>query len=283
MQKLKIERQERIISELRLSKIMDATEESRIEVKAELKNYIRHGAVKFKSKAKCMQIMSNLKECENEKEHDPFASLHASGACIPKFLVRMQERAAARAMKHEEAKEKRMRLEREKEDMKNAAEEAKRLEDEKAKQERYEAMREKRRQEKLEKIQKEKARLKFIEDCKKAIAHREMKLKRTSFALLKRLVKMKRIKEKKAKALRKRIRLRDAFHAWRKLTQSIWEKRRIKADKFYDKYLQRNVMRQWKTVCILQFFIYFVIFNNCCVLADLSRCPKQNVNCHGFV
>lgn len=252
MQKLKLERQERIISELRLTKIMESNEESRLEAKAELKKYIRHGAVKFKSKAKCMQIMTNIKETDIEKESDPFDNpLHASGACIPKFLVRMQERAAIRATKHEEAKEKRMRIEREKEEAKVAAEEAKRLEDERAKQERYEAMREKRRLEKLEKIQKEKARLQFIENSKRATDHREMKLKKMSFMRIKKLVKHKKIREKKVKALRRKIRLRDAFYGWHQITQKIWETRRIKADNYYQKYIQRISLRQWKSVRFL--------------------------------
>ena len=45
----------------------------------------------------------------------------AQGLEVPKFLAKMQERAAERNMRHEEARERRLKLEQDKEETKTAA------------------------------------------------------------------------------------------------------------------------------------------------------------------
>lgn len=120
LQKLKLSRQERIITELKLSKLSDEARAAKQELKEELANMVRRGDLKLRPKAKSIQIAGNIK---TEEEDD--TQLKAHGLQIPKFLVKMQARAMERTMKHQEAKERRMKLEQDREDARSAAEEAK--------------------------------------------------------------------------------------------------------------------------------------------------------------
>lgn len=56
LQKLKLERQERMITELKLSKINDDAKESKASIKDELKNVIRNGCANSRAKARCLQV-----------------------------------------------------------------------------------------------------------------------------------------------------------------------------------------------------------------------------------
>lgn len=60
LQKLKLERQERMITELKLSKLTDDAKESKATIKDELKNVIRHGCANSRAKARCLQVGTSL-------------------------------------------------------------------------------------------------------------------------------------------------------------------------------------------------------------------------------
>lgn len=250
LQKMKLERQERIITELKLSKLSDDAKEAKTDLKNEIRNVIRTGDVKFRSKAKCLQIIGNLKE-ETDEEYEN--KLHALGCGIPRFLTDMQARASERNTKHAEAQERRLKIEKEKEDAKIALEEAKKLEDEKAKMERMEALRDKRRKEKMQKIVKEKERLVRVENFKKANEFRRLKLL-TRFGMdrLRKLIYIKRKNEKKSKELRKKTLLKFGFVKWKLYTVQIWEHRKNQADSFYKKYLMILCLRMWKENHLLE-------------------------------
>lgn len=65
------------------------------------------------------QVVANVKDDED----DEYAKLQARG--VPKFLIEMEQRAMERNRKHQEAKDRREQLEKEKEELRLAAEEAK--------------------------------------------------------------------------------------------------------------------------------------------------------------
>lgn len=56
LQKLKLERQERMISELKLSKLTEEAKESKATIKDELKSVIRNGCANSRAKARCLQV-----------------------------------------------------------------------------------------------------------------------------------------------------------------------------------------------------------------------------------
>lgn len=120
LQKLKLERQERLITELKLSHLSDEARDSKATIKDELKHVIRTGCQKNRLKAKFIQIANNLKDADDEDYEN---KLQARGT--PKFLIEMEQRALERSRKHQEAHERRERLEQEKEQQKLALEEAK--------------------------------------------------------------------------------------------------------------------------------------------------------------
>lgn len=124
LQKIKLQRQQRIITELKLSKLLDDTNEAENHLRDELESVARNGYANSRSKAKCLQIAGNFKEKE-DKEGDKKDGLQAKGMTAPKFLIEMQARALERAMKHQEAQRRREELAREKEAMRLAAEEEK--------------------------------------------------------------------------------------------------------------------------------------------------------------
>lgn len=121
LQKIKLQRQQRIITELKLSKLLDDTSEAEQHLRDELGLVSKYGCAKSRSKAKCLQIAGNLKTEETEMREE----LQAKGIKAPKFLIEMQARALERQMRHEEAQCRREAYEREKEALRLAAEEEK--------------------------------------------------------------------------------------------------------------------------------------------------------------
>lgn len=123
LQNIKLERQERLITELKLNRLTAETRKSQAAAKDELRNVIRNGNAKLRSTARCVQLVGNLREDEDETAADEFAKIQARG--VPKFLMDMQIRAFERNARHQEARDRRERLEREKEEQRLAAEAAK--------------------------------------------------------------------------------------------------------------------------------------------------------------
>lgn len=122
LQRLKLERQERVIMELKLSKMSEEAKEARNLLKEQLKTVIRVGEPKSKAKAKCLQLIGNLQDSDDS---DKFDHLQGKAFLVPKFLQNMQERALERSIKHEQAKQRRQQAEAVREAQKTAQEEAK--------------------------------------------------------------------------------------------------------------------------------------------------------------
>ncbi|KXJ71250.1 hypothetical protein RP20_CCG021052 [Aedes albopictus] len=247
LQKLKLERQERIITELKLSKFSEAAKISKMEIQSELHKAMRTGHVRLRAKAKCIQIVGNMKN--DTSEEDEMRKLQAQGLMIPRFLAKMQERAMERSQRHVEAKERRMRLEKEREESKMAAEEAKRLEDEEARKKRYREMREKRKLEKLQKIIREQERQAWIANNQIAKEFRLLKLKRLGILAFKLLLGIRRDNERRAMVARKRFYKKKYFRKWWKLTNSVWEDKKLMADELANRKLMRHGMNGWKEYC----------------------------------
>lgn len=122
LQKLKLSRQERVIMELKLHKLSDEARAAKQELKSELSHLSRRGDLKLRARVKSIQITGNIK---SDTDEDESRKLQAQGLIVPKFLAKMQARAMERTVKHQEAKERRLRLEQEREDARSAADEAK--------------------------------------------------------------------------------------------------------------------------------------------------------------
>ncbi|XP_019894897.1 uncharacterized protein LOC101898802 isoform X2 [Musca domestica] len=243
LQRLKLERQERIIMELKLSKLSEEAREARMELKTELKSVIRSGDAKSKAKAKCLQLIGNLRDKEDER----LANLQCKAMLMPKFLQSMQERALERSIKHEQARQRRLQKEAEREAQKMALEEAKRQEDEEAKRLRIEALKEKRRLEKMAKIIKERERQRYIENQKKAHDfYRRLLLKRIGMEGFKRLIQRKRDNIRKCEDLRHSLYKRTYFQAWFSIYRILKARRCQKADDFYEQLLKRKYLHFWQ-------------------------------------
>lgn len=121
LQRIKLQRQQRVITEMKLSKLLEDTNEAENHLKEELVLVAKTGCQNSRSKAKCLQIAGNLKD----KDTDLDSGLQAKGITAPKFLIEMQARALEREMRHQEAQRRREVLEREKEALRIAAEEEK--------------------------------------------------------------------------------------------------------------------------------------------------------------
>lgn len=245
LQKLKIQRQERLITEMKLAKFTEMVKESKNDLKMELINAKRTNT-KLRAKARCIEMVANIPPDPIEEER---RKLLAQGLMVPKFLQKMQERAAERLARHEEARERRARIEYEKEEAKNAAEIAKRLEDEEAKRKRFLEMREKRRQEKLTKQLKELEHKRFLENLKIARDHYTRNLmKRIGFHAFELLIKMKRLNHKKATIHRRRVCMKKFFNLWHRNTKTVWDIKRLQADKLYTFMLYRMCIKKWRHV-----------------------------------
>lgn len=242
LQKLKIKRQEQLITEMKLAKFTEMVKESKNDLKMELLN-AKRGNSKLKAKVRCIQMISNIPLDPLEEER---RKLIAQGLIVPKFLAKMQERAEERHNRHEEARERRNRLELDKEEAKKAAEIAKRLEDEEAKRKRLTEMREKRRHEKMLKELKEQERLQYQKNLKIARDHYQHKLlKRLGFLAFELLIRLKRANYKKSLMHRQRTSMKRCFKVWHKNAQVVWNHRRALADKVYNRNLTRKFIKVW--------------------------------------
>lgn len=240
VQKLKLERQERMIAELRLSRLSDDAKKFKQDLREELRNAMRTGDVRLRAKAKCLQVVGDVVEEQETK-------FVAYGNMIPKFLAKMQERSLERQIRHEQAKDRRMMLEHERDAQKMAIEEEKRQADEEAKRQRMLELQEKRKREKMEKLRKEQEREKFVEDTRKAKAfYRQYLLRRFGLDRLKKLIHRKHVVELKASNLRKRMKTKACFSAWLRYTRLVWTLKFDKARDYYDLYVQRICMRVWR-------------------------------------
>ncbi|XP_063709053.1 calponin homology domain-containing protein DDB_G0272472 [Culicoides brevitarsis] len=249
LQKLKLSRQERVITELKLHKLSDEARAAKQELKNELSHLSRRGDIKLRARVKSIQITGNIK---SDTDDDETKKLQAQGLVVPKFLAKMQARAMERTMKHQEAKERRLRLEQEREDARLAADEAKRQLDEEAKKARMEELREKRRQEKMDKVQREKDRINYLEGMKKAKEFYLKLLLRRGMRHFKMVLEIKRMNEIKAELhYKKRLQLM-CFASWGGYTKMVITEREKKAADFYRKYVLRNAFRLWKDYFLLQ-------------------------------
>ncbi|ETN61617.1 hypothetical protein AND_006716 [Anopheles darlingi] len=248
LQKLKLERQERIITELKLSKFSEAAKISKQEIQSELLKAARTGHVRLRAKARCIQIVGNIRN--DTSEEDEIRKLQAQGLMIPRFLAKMQQRALERSQRHQEARERRLRLEKEREDAKVAAEEAKRLEDEEARKRRYREMREKRKLEKLQKIIREQERQAWIANNQIAKEFRLLKLKRFGMYAFRLLLGVRHENERRSIAYRRRYYKRKYFRRWWYHTNSLWESKKAMADVLHEHKILTVAVRHWKMVGI---------------------------------
>lgn len=242
LQRIKLERQERLIMQLKLNKLSDEAKEAREDLKQELKTVIRCGDPKAKAKAKCLQLIGSLRDAEDEE----LERLQGKALLQPRFLQHMQERALERSVRHEQARQRRAQAEAEREAAKLAVEEAKRQQDEDAKLLRMEVLKEKRRQEKMAKVLKERERQRFIENQRKALEMaRRLLLRRVGMEGFKRLLQRKRDNLVKCEEFRRRLYKRNSFNAWRSFTEFRQRERRIRADQCYHRALKRRVLHGW--------------------------------------
>jgi len=66
LQRIKLERQERLIMQLKMTKLSDEAKEAREDLKQELKTVIRCGDPKAKAKAKCLQLIGSLRDAQDD-------------------------------------------------------------------------------------------------------------------------------------------------------------------------------------------------------------------------
>ncbi|CRK98414.1 CLUMA_CG011772, isoform A [Clunio marinus] len=245
LQKLKIQRQERLITEMKLAKFSEMLKDSKNDLKKELIN-AKRGNTKIRAKARCIQVAANIPPDPEEEER---RQLLAQGLIVPKFLQQMQERASVRLARHDEARERRLKLEQEKEEQKLAAEMAKKLEDEEAKRKRLLEMREKRRQEKLAKQIKEQERQRFMENMKKAkeLYARNL-LKNIGFKGFQLLIRLKRTNHKKSTIHRRKMCMNKSFTLWHMNTKIIWDGKRAQADRLHELSVMRFCFKVWKHI-----------------------------------
>lgn len=245
LQKLKIQRQERLITEMKLAKFSEMLKDSKNDLKMEL-IIAKRGNTKLRAKARCIEMAANIKPDPEEEEK---RKLLAQGLMVPRFLQKMQERAFERLARHEEARERRLRLESEKEENKTAAELARRLEDDEVKRKRLLEMRERRRQEKMAKQLKELERQRFMENLKKARDHYAKNLmKQLGFKSFQLLIRLKRTNHKKSTIHRRRMCMKKGFQLWFINAKIVWDNKRAQADRLYELSLMRCYIKVWKHV-----------------------------------
>lgn len=121
LQRIKLQRQQRVIAEMKLSKLLEDTDDSKSRSKDQLKFMAKNGCHNSRSKARCLQIANDLKD----EDDDEAQKLLAKGLSAPKFLIEMQARALERELRHQKAQERRVTLDREREALRVAAEEEK--------------------------------------------------------------------------------------------------------------------------------------------------------------
>ncbi|XP_030554781.1 trichohyalin [Drosophila novamexicana] len=243
LQRIKLERQERLIMQLKLHKLSDEAKEAREDLKQELKTVIRCGDPKAKAKAKCLQLIGSLRDAEDEE----LERLQGKALLQPRFLRHMQERALERSVRHEQARQRRAQAEAEREAAKLAMEEAKRQEDEEAKRLRMEVLKEKRRQEKMAKVLKERERQRFIENQRKALEFsRRLLLRRVGMEGFKRLLQRKHDNLVKCEEFCRRLYKRKFFVEWQKYTAYRQREKRFRAELCYEKAVKRRAVNAWR-------------------------------------
>ncbi|XP_016954917.1 uncharacterized abhydrolase domain-containing protein DDB_G0269086 [Drosophila biarmipes] len=242
LQRIKLERQERLIMQLKLTKLSDEAKEAREDLKQELKTVIRCGDPKAKAKAKCLQLIGSLRDAEDEE----LDQLRGKALLQPRFLQHMQERATERSMRHEQARQRRAQADAEREAAKAALEEAKRQEDEEAKRLRMEVLKEKRRQEKMAKVLKERERQRFIENQRKAVEFsRRLLLRRIGMEGFKRLLQRKRENLVKSEEFRCQLIKKNAFRSWHSYAAYRQREKIIRAERCWHNILKRRAMHAW--------------------------------------
>lgn len=243
LQKLKIQRQERLITEIKLAKFTEMLKDSKNDLKMELIN-AKRGNTKLRAKARCIEMAASIKPDPEEEER---RKLLAQGLVVPRFLQKMQERASERLARHEEARERRVKLEIDKEEQKNAVDMARRLEDEEVKRKRLLEMREKRRLEKMAKQIKEQERLQFQENMKKARDHYAKNLmKKLGFRAFELLIRLKRTNHKKSTIYRRKMCMKKCFNLWHINAKIVWDHKRAQADRLYELSVMRVGLKAWK-------------------------------------
>lgn len=245
LQKLKIQRQERMITEMKLAKFSEMLKDSKNDLKLELIN-AKKGDTRLRAKARCIQMNAEIRPDPEDEER---RKLLAQGLIVPKFLQKMQQRALDRLSRHAEAKERRERLELDKEEAKNAAELAKRHEDEETKRKRLNEMREKRRHEKLARLLREQEKQKYLEDMKKARDHYAKNLmRRIGLRAFELLIRLKRTNHKKSTIHRRKMCMKKCFRQWHLNSKIVWDRRRAQADKSHERAILRGSLKIWKHV-----------------------------------
>ncbi|CAO1345607.1 unnamed protein product [Diamesa tonsa] len=245
LQKLKLQRQERLITEMKMLKFSEMLKESKNEIKKELM-LAKRGNVKLRIKARCIQLAADI---PLDPEEEDRRKILAQGLEVPKFLAKMQERAAERNMRHEEARERRIKLEQDKEEVKTAAEIAKKMEDEEVRRKRMLEMRDKRLREKNMKIIREQERQKYMEDMVKVKAFHARKLmQRLGFKVFELLIQLKRTNHKKATIHRRRMCMKKHFLLWHLNTKAVWDFKKQQAHELYQVMLIKHHFAIWKHV-----------------------------------
>lgn len=243
LQKLKIQRQERMITEMKLAKFTEMLKESKNDLKLELIN-AKRGNTKLRAKARCIEMAANIKPDPEDEEK---RKLLAQGLMVPVFLQKMQERATERLTRHEEARERRLRLEVEKEEIKTAADLARHLEDEAVKRKRLLEMREKRKYEKLAKQMREQERLEFKENVKKAKeCYAKNLMKDLGFKVFQLLIRLKRTNHKKSTIHRRKMCIKKCFNLWFINTKIVWDNKRAQADRCHEIAVMKGCVKIWK-------------------------------------
>lgn len=230
---------------MKMLKFSEMMKESKNEIKKELM-LAKRGNVKLRIKARCIQLAADI---PLDPEEEDRRKILAQGLEVPKFLAKMQERAAERQLRHEEARERRIKLEQEKEEVKTAAEIAKKMEDEEVKRKRMLEMCDKRRREKHIKIVREQERQKYIEDMIKVKAFYARKLmQRIGFKAFELLIQLKRINHKKANIHRRQTCMKKHFILWHLNTKAVWDFKKEQAYDLYQVMLIKHHFAIWKHV-----------------------------------
>ncbi|EDW11354.1 trichohyalin [Drosophila mojavensis] len=248
LQRVKLERQERLIMQLKLNKLSEEAKAAREDLKQELKTVIRCGDPKAKAKARCLQLIGSLRDAEDEE----FERLQGRALLQPRFLQHMQDRALERSVRHEQARQRRAQAEAEREAAKLALEEAKRQEDEEAKRLRIEVLKEKRRQEKMAKVLKERERQRFLENQRKALEFSRRLFLRLGMECFKRLIQRKRDNLVKSEEFCRRLYKRKFFVEWRKYAEFSVRQKHIRAELCYEKALKRRALQEWRLYAVEQ-------------------------------
>ncbi|OWR41070.1 hypothetical protein KGM_205782 [Danaus plexippus plexippus] len=147
LQKAKLEEQNKLIEQLKYNKIVDASQQSLITMKEDIRRTYYEIDKHLKPKIKNLTNELKIKEFE-----EPSLILHCLK--VPQFLQRMEARAREREEKHALIRERRQQIEEERIRLKQQAELAKLEMDREEKLKRIKELKDKRKREKIENIRK---------------------------------------------------------------------------------------------------------------------------------